>query len=101
MKRLNKDSRSGVPDLKVYVLNVAKLDRMRILYKRSDELVRQTGGEVYRENKALNGMKFAWSDHFLVYGWVPTQCIENVWDANTYRLLCSQAGIREGQKADR
>lgn len=57
----------------VAIISLPKLDRLNILWDRSDILVRQAGGNYYKRHE--DGVQNVWAGHYLVYGWIPAQCV--------------------------
>ena len=94
---LSKRSDSFLPAQRncyVAIINVASLDKLRIPWQRSDLLVQQLGGNVYSTNKS--GVQYAWPGHYLVYGWVPSQCIVKLFTLKEFTNLCKQRSIVKG-----
>ncbi|KIV83144.1 hypothetical protein, variant [Exophiala sideris] len=73
----------------VAIINVPKLNRLGILWERSVDLTRSVG---------LEEVKYAWREHFLVYGWIPAQCLICVVPFAQFRIMCEKRGITTGRK---
>ena len=69
------------------------MDRLNILYGRSDKLVAEAGGHCYSEEAHPEGVMFAWWQHYLVYGWIPTQCRLKTWTVAQFREACAKRDI--------
>jgi hypothetical protein len=69
----------------VSVVSIPKLDRLNIFWCRSDFLVEfyTTCGR-YSKERNPSGIKFAYSKHYLVHGWVPTECIIVTYSQNQF-----------------
>jgi hypothetical protein len=80
---------------RVAIINVASLDRLWIPWQRSDSLVQQLGGNPYSPTRG--GVQFAWPGHYLVYGWVPSQCIIKSFTLEEFKGLCKQRNIHKGK----
>ncbi|KAI9793250.1 MAG: hypothetical protein M1816_000671 [Peltula sp. TS41687] len=83
------------PTTQVAIADVRRLDRLKIPWQRSDELVRQRRGSCFSHQND-QGIKFAWPRHYLVYGWVPAQCVVRTFDLQTFRQVCERQGVKEG-----
>ena len=81
---------------KIAIISVPKLDRMNVLWIRSDLLVQQSGEECY-SGRTRNGVQYAWPGHYLVFGWIPAQCIIKTLTMQRFRILCKDNAISEGQ----
>lgn len=82
---------------RVAFVNVEKLRRMDIIYQRSDLLAAQANITVYSAARQ-DGVKFTSVDHWLVYDWVPAQCIERIVSFAEYSELYAAAGM-DGQSS--
>lgn len=89
LERVNESWRGNV---RVALVCVARLNILRIPWQRSDELVREEGGHCYSKLHR-GGINFAWSNHYLVYGWVPAECILATFDFEAFRQACLRSGI--------
>jgi hypothetical protein len=83
-------------DCRIAIINVASLDRLRIPWQRSDFLIQQLGGKLFSP-KNKDGVQFAWPGHYLVYGWVPPQCIMKSFTLEEFQALCQQRNIVKGK----
>ena len=83
-------------DCRIAIINVASLDRLGIPWQRSDFLVQQLGGKLFSP-KNKDGVQFAWPGHYLVYGWVPPQCIVRSFTLEEFQTLCQQRNIVKGK----
>jgi hypothetical protein len=81
---------------RIAIVSVPKMERLNILLARSDELVRQAGGNTY-SGKHRDGVEYAWPEHYLVYGWIPAQCVIETFTIQDFRQLCKERDIKEGQ----
>ena len=79
----------------VAIVSVANLNKLNILWERSDLLGQQARERVY-SGKHENGVHFAWSAHFLVYGWIPAQCVIRRYTARMFLQLCKERSITKG-----
>lgn len=79
---------------RVAVISVAKMDRLRIPWYRSDHLVQQLGGNPYSPKK--DSVDYAWAGHYLVYGWIPSQCIIKVFTLRQFQDRCQERNILKG-----
>jgi len=68
----------------VAVISISKLDCLAILWERSDQLVHSLG---------MKGVKYAWPDHYLVYGWIPAQCIIRTLPFGDFLSMYEEQGI--------
>jgi hypothetical protein len=85
---------SAQRNCRVAIINVASLDKLRIPWQRSDSLVQRLGGNVYSTKES--GVQYAWPGHYLVYGWVPSQCIIKLFTLKEFKELCKQRNIVKG-----
>lgn len=92
LKRVN---RLPDPTTQVAIIDVRKLDLLNIPWQRSDILVQQRGGKCFSHQNP-HGVNFAWAGHYLVYGWVPSQCVVATFDLRTFRQACSIRSVKEG-----
>jgi hypothetical protein len=81
-------------NMRVALVSTAKMERLKLLFDRSDLLVLGAGGSKTGPNR----VKFAWPGHYLVYGWIPVQCIVKVFNLAQFRDICKEHNIRPGQK---
>ena len=72
------------------------MERSKVLFDRSDSLVQRMGGETYGDKKP-NGVHHAWPDHYLVYGWIPEQCIVKTFTLAQLQGACERQGIPLGE----
>lgn len=90
-------------EVRISAISVARLNRLNVLFNRSNELVQQAGGRKWRQadnsssHKSI--IKFAWESHYLAYGWIPFQCVLATWTVEEYRCLCLKAGIKTGKSS--
>lgn len=85
---------SNIKNPRVAVLSVAKMDRLRIPWHRSDLLVQDLGGNPYSPKK--DSVDYAWAGHYLVYGWIPSQCIIKVFTLRQFQDRCQARNILKG-----
>ena len=73
----------GLHEIAIAFVSVHKLAHLNIPYDRSDIRVKTVGGQsgTFRDK---DGVDFAWSKHWLVYGWIPTMCIIKVLTASQF-----------------
>ncbi|EHK98501.1 hypothetical protein M7I_5670 [Glarea lozoyensis 74030] len=64
----------GAQNVRVAIVSVPALDKLRIPWDRSSDLVRSVGGSPWSKYNE-SGVKYASKKHYLVYGWVPPACI--------------------------
>ena len=99
LKHINKkwpaDSVS-TDSMRIALVSTAKMERLNLLFDRSDFLVQSAGGRPYSATSP-NGVKFAWHGHYLVYGWIPVQCIVKIFTLAQFRDICEDRNIRPGQ----
>lgn len=82
--------------MRIALVSTSKMERLNLLYDRSDILVQCAGGRLYSTTNP-NGIKFAWPSHYLVYGWIPVQCIVKLFTLAQFRDICKDRNIRPGQ----
>lgn len=82
--------------MNIALISTAKMERMRLLFDRSDLLLKCAGGRPYRSTNP-DGVKFTWPSHYLVYGWIPVQCIVTNFTLARFRDVCKGRNIRPGQ----
>lgn len=75
-------------------INVEKLNRMGIIYQRSDLLALQAKILVYSKSNE-SGVMFTSVDHWLAYAWIPPQCIERVTSLQRFRYLYEAHGFED------
>ena len=75
-------------------INVQKLERMGVLFGRSDLLAEEAN--IPRYSLSRDGVKFTSVIHWLAYAWIPSQCIEQVWTFQEFADRCASRGIKEG-----
>lgn len=76
--------------MRIALVSTAKMERLNLLFDRSDFLVQSAGG-------SLDSVKFAWQSHYLVYGWIPAQCVVKIFTLDQFRGICENRNIRPGQ----
>jgi hypothetical protein len=79
---------------RVAIISAQKLARCSIPWGPSDALVKRCGGSIRRMNN-LEGVRFAWPRHVLAYGWVPAQCILDIFTGEEFIGLCKEHNINE------
>jgi len=94
LSKFSDSFRSTQGNCRVAVINVASLDRLRIPWQRSDSLVKQFGGTPRSSEEG--GVQYAWPGHYLVYGWVPSQCIIKSFTLEEFETLCKHRNIPKG-----
>jgi hypothetical protein len=77
----------------VAIISVPNMDRLNILWQQSDTLVREARGETYGATHE-DRVKFAWPGHYLVYGWIPAQCVIQKYTAQRFQQLCKERSIK-------
>ena len=82
--------------MSIALISTAKVERMNILFDRSDFLLQRAGGRPYRMTNP-DGVKFTWAGHYLVYGWIPVQYIVTNFTLARFRDVCEGRSIRPGQ----
>ena len=92
----------GVLDdsMNIALISTAKMERMNLLFDRSDFLLHSAGGRPYGTTNP-DGVKFTWPSHYLVYGWIPVQCIVTTFTLAQFREICEGRNIRSGQLCGR
>ena len=90
------DKTSSTTDGRVAIVSLPKLDRLNIPWGRSDMLVQQAGGKCYSD-KHLDDVQYAWNGHYLVYGWIPAQCVIKTFSIQHFQQLCEEHDIKKGQ----
>jgi hypothetical protein len=85
------------PSCMVAVISVDKLERCGILWDHSDNLVRRSGGTARTKNNP-GGVKNAYARHVLVHGWIPAQCILNVFTVEEFGQRCDERYITESKQ---
>lgn len=86
----------SVDSMRIALVSTAKMERLNLLFDRSDFLVQGAGGRPYSATSP-NGVKFAWHSHYLVYGWIPAQCVVKIFTLEQFRDICKNRNIRPGQ----
>ena len=86
---------SSTRDVRIALINTAKLKRLRISFTRSDLLIRSFGGETFAHNTP-SGVKFPWPEHYLVKFLIPTQCVDWVFSLSEFRASCGRRNVRQG-----
>jgi hypothetical protein len=94
LRYINKKGPSN--NCRVAIVSVPKMERLNILWHQSDVLVEQAGGKAYN-GRYQDGVQFAWPRHYLVYGWIPAQCVIKTFTLQRFRQLCKERNIQEGQ----
>lgn len=91
-------SSDSAEDMRVALISTAKMERLGVLFDRSDLLVQTAGGKLWTRAKPPgDGVKFAWPIHYLAYGCIPKQCIVKTFTLQEFRDVCSARNIRPGQ----
>lgn len=79
---------------KIAFINASKMNSLGILFERSDLLASGAAISKYSWNNP-EGVKFTSYSHWLAYGWIPPQCIEQILPFHRARELYS-ARVRKG-----
>lgn len=66
-----------------------KLDSMEIFCATSRSLVEDVGATCWSPTNR-DGVSYASNEHFMVYGWIPLQCIEEVVSLARFERRCSR-----------
>lgn len=74
----------------------AKMERLNVLFDRSYSLVRYAGGETFNK-KHPKGVNYAWSAHYLAYGWIPVQCVMKTITSTEFIGLYEKQRVQAGQ----
>lgn len=82
--------------MSIALISTAKMKRMKLLFDRSDLLLHSVGGSSYKQTNP-EGVRFTWAGHYLVYGWIPVQCIVTTFTLAQFRDICEGRNIRPGQ----
>lgn len=82
----------------VAFLNVKKLRRMSVILQRSDLIAEQAKIPVFSEGQQ-NGVRFTSVYHWLVYDWIPAQCIERVTSFKEYEELYAAHGMKGSSRS--
>jgi hypothetical protein len=77
----------------VAFVSVEKLQRMGVIYQRSDMLAVQAQIPTYSQGQQ-DGVRYTSVDHWLVYDWIPMQCIEKVVSFKEYKRMYEAAGMK-------
>ncbi len=80
---------------RIAFINVKKLELMGVLHGQARFWAMKVGAESYSA-KNQYGVHYLGPTHWLAYGWIPSQCIDDVWSLNDFRQVCSESGIPEG-----
>lgn len=83
-------------NMRIALVNTAKMERLNVLFDRSNTLVQSVEGTLYRKADR-HGVRFAWHGHYLAYGWIPAQCIVKIFNLKQFRELCEDRGIQPSQ----
>lgn len=90
--KLDKD-----PTCKVALVSIAKLNRLKIICERSNNLVKMAGAHCYSWSNQ-SGIQFAWSSHYIVREWIPAECICKVFGLKEFLRLCAEHNFQKGEK---
>jgi hypothetical protein len=82
---------------RVAFINVERLNRMGVIFQRTDLLALQAKIPVY-SGANRKGVKFTSVDHWLVYDWIPVQCIERIVSFQEYQRLYAAQGMKGQHK---
>jgi len=82
--------------MRIALVSTAKMERLNLLFHRSDLLLQSVGGRPYKETNQ-DGVKFTWTNHYLVYGWIPARCIVTTFTLAEFRMVCEDRNIGQGQ----
>ena len=77
---------------RVAFVNVEKLNRMGVIFQRSDLLALQANIAVYSTSNQ-QGVKYTSVDHWLAFSWIPPQCIERIVSLRSFRALYKAHGF--------
>jgi hypothetical protein len=80
---------------RIAFINVKKLELMGVLHGQARVWAMKAGAESYSA-KNQDGVHYLGPTHWLAYGWIPSQCIDNVWSLDDFGQACSESGIPEG-----
>ena len=81
---------------RIAFINVKNLELMGVLHGLGRSWAMEAGVELYSaENR--DGIHYLGPAHWLAYGWIPVQCIDDDWSLNHFRQVCSECGISEGR----
>lgn len=89
---LNQDDQDQDEQRRVAFVSTAKLNRLAVLYDRSDTLARRANIPTYSWTDET-GVRFTWSGHWLAHAWIPAQCIERVVTLQRFRELCHEYSV--------
>ncbi|KAL8758839.1 MAG: hypothetical protein Q9199_001189 [Rusavskia elegans] len=78
---------------KIALISTARMERLGILCDQSNILIERAGESLFGRSNP-HGVKFAWPGHYLVYGWIPVQCIVKTFSLSEFRDICSAHDIR-------
>ncbi|EPE28626.1 hypothetical protein GLAREA_09747 [Glarea lozoyensis ATCC 20868] len=79
----------GAQNVRVAIVSVPALDKLRIPWDRSSDLVRSVGGSPWSKYNE-SGVKYASKKHYLVYGWVPPACIIKTFTFQEFTQRCEE-----------
>ncbi len=82
--------------MRIALVSTAEMERLNVLFDRSDFLVQSAGGKLYSRANP-QGVQFAWPSHYLAYGWIPAQCIVKIFTLRQFRDICEDRDIQPGQ----
>ena len=74
-------------------MSTAKMERMNLLLDRSDFLLQGAGGRAYSTTRP-DGVKFTSRNYYVVYGWIPVQCIVTYFTLTRFRNICKERKIQ-------
>lgn len=80
---------------RVAFIDTVRLNRLAILYERSDKLADRANIPRYSWTDET-GVRFTWPGHWLAYAWIPAECIVSVVTLQRFRELCREHGVTEG-----
>ncbi|KAL9104190.1 MAG: hypothetical protein Q9163_000842 [Psora crenata] len=79
--------------MRIALIGTAKMERLNLLFDRSDILVHTAGGKPYSA-RYPDGVHYAWHNHYLVYRWIPVQCIVKTFTLAKFRDICKNHNVQ-------
>lgn len=95
IKKHGLNNGSPTDNTRIALISTAKLEKLGLLFDRSDFLLRSAEGRQYGAGNQ-DGVKFTWASHYLVYGWIPAQCIVTTFTLAKFRSVCEDCNIGPG-----
>ena len=83
---------------RIAFINVKKLELTGVVHGLGSSWAMKAGAELYSA-KNRDGIHYLGPTHWLAYGWIPVQCIDDIWSLSDFRQVCNEPGISEGSNS--